>query len=94
LTAREISSEVWQIWILSSQFNQKRYDGGVVPIKMDGKADYYAQVVSQIIKYDPAIVAMDANVSPDVLSTVIQHCNEANITSESLATDTPIDHTY
>ena len=45
------------------------------------------QVVSQIIKYDPAIVAMDANVSPDVLSTVIQHCNEAKITSESFATD-------
>ena len=45
------------------------------------------QVVSQIIKYDPAIVAMDANVSPDVLSTMIQHCNGAKITSESLATD-------
>jgi len=38
-------------------------------------------VVSQIIKYDPAIVAMDANVSPDVLSAVIQHCNEAKITT-------------
>jgi hypothetical protein len=50
-------------------------------------ANCYAQVVSQIIRYDPAIVAMDANVSPDVLSTVIQHCNEAKITSESLATD-------
>jgi hypothetical protein len=48
---------------------------------------YYVQVVSHIIKYDPAIVAMDANVSPDVLSTVIQHCNEAKITSESLVTD-------
>jgi hypothetical protein len=51
------------------------------------EANCYAQVVSQIIKYDPTIVAMDANVSPDVLSTVIQHCNEAKITSESLATD-------
>ena len=51
------------------------------------EANYYAQVVSQIIKYNPAIVAMDANVSPDVLSTVIQHCNESKIISESLATD-------
>jgi hypothetical protein len=58
------------------------------------EANYYAQVVSQIIKYDPAIVAMDANVSPDVLNTVIRHCNEANITSESFPTDTPIDPTY
>jgi hypothetical protein len=49
------------------------------------EANYYAQVVSQIIKYDPAIVAMDANVSPDVLGAVIQHCNAVNITSESLA---------
>jgi hypothetical protein len=55
---------------------------------------YYAQVVSQIIKYDPAIVAMDANVSPDVLKAVIQHCNAANITSESLATNDYIDHKY
>ncbi|KAF8482161.1 indigoidine synthase A-like protein [Russula ochroleuca] len=38
-------------------------------------------VISQIIKYDPAIVAMDANVSPDVLRTIIQHCNAANITT-------------
>ena len=51
------------------------------------EANYYAQVVSQIIKYDPAIVAMDANVSPEVLRTVIQHCNQANITSKSLTTD-------
>jgi hypothetical protein len=51
------------------------------------EANYYAQVVSQIIKYDPAIVAMDANVSPDVLKAVIQHCNVANITSECFATD-------
>ena len=49
------------------------------------EANYYAQVVSQIIKYDPAIVAMDANVSPDVLSAVIQHCNQAMVTSEYLA---------
>ena len=47
------------------------------------ETNYYAQVISQIIKYDPAIVAMDANVSPEVLSMVIQHCNEANVTSES-----------
>ncbi len=45
------------------------------------------EVASQITRYDPAIVAMDANVSPDVLKAVIQHCNAANITSESLATD-------
>ena len=51
------------------------------------EANHHAQVVSQIIKYDPAIVAMDANVSPDVLSTVIQHCNEAKITSESFVID-------
>lgn len=51
------------------------------------EANCYAQAVSQIIKYDPAIVATDANVPPGVLSTVIQHCNEAKITSESQATD-------
>jgi len=44
------------------------------------------QVISQIIKHNPALVAMDANVSPDVLSAVIQHCNASNITSESLET--------
>jgi len=43
------------------------------------------QVISHINKHDPALVAMDANVSPDVLRAVIQHCNAANITSESLA---------
>ena len=51
------------------------------------ETNYHAQIVSQIIRYDPAIVAMDANVSPDVLSAVIQHCNEAKITSEFLETD-------
>jgi len=39
------------------------------------------QVISQIIKHNPALVAMDANVSPDVLSAVIQHCNAENITT-------------
>ncbi len=43
------------------------------------------QVISHVNKHDPALVAMDANVSPDVLRAVIQHCNAANITSESLA---------
>lgn len=47
------------------------------------------QVVSQITKHDPALVAMDANVSPDVLKAVIKHCNAANITSESLASYDP-----
>lgn len=51
------------------------------------EANYYVQVVSQLIKYEPTIVAMDANVSPDVLSTVIRHCNEAKITSEYLVID-------
>ena len=58
------------------------------------EANCYAQVVSQIIKYDPAIVAIDANVSPDVLKAVIQHCNAANITSESFATDNSTGHKY
>ena len=48
------------------------------------------QVVSQITKHDPALVAMDANVSSDVLKAVVQHCNAANITSESLAGDGPL----
>jgi hypothetical protein len=30
---------------------------------------------------------MDANVSPDVLRAIIQHCNAANITSEPLTAD-------
>ncbi|KAI9512927.1 indigoidine synthase A-like protein [Russula earlei] len=38
-------------------------------------------VVSQIIKHEPVLVALDANVSSDVLKAVTQHCNTANITS-------------
>jgi len=53
------------------------------------EANSQTQVVSQITKHDPALVAMDANVSPDVLKAVIQHCNAANITSESLANYDP-----
>jgi hypothetical protein len=49
------------------------------------EANSHTQVVSQITKHDPALVAMDANVSPDVLKAVIQHCNVAKVTSESLA---------
>lgn len=48
------------------------------------------QVVSQITKHDPVLVAMDANVSPNVLKAVVLHCNAANITSESLADDGPL----
>jgi hypothetical protein len=59
----------------------------VYPRANGWEINYHAQVVSQIIKYDPAIVAMDANVSPDVLSAVIQHCNAVKITSEFLADD-------
>jgi hypothetical protein len=58
------------------------------------EANCYTQVVSQIIKYDPAIVAIDANVSPDVLKTVIQHCNVANITSEPFDTDNSTSYRY
>jgi hypothetical protein len=64
--------------------NQKRY--GSTYTCEGWNADAEAQVISQIIKHDPALVAMDANVSPDVLKAVIQHCNAANITSESLET--------
>ena len=50
---------------------------------MGWEANSQTQVVSQIIKHNPVLVAMDANVSPDVLKAVIRHCNAANIASES-----------
>lgn len=59
-----------------------RYDDTYV--FMGREVNSQTQVVSQITKHDPALVAMDANVSPDVLKAVIQHCNAGNITSESL----------
>ncbi|KAF8272906.1 indigoidine synthase A-like protein [Lactarius quietus] len=36
-------------------------------------------VISRVIEHEPTLVAMDANVSPDVLKALVQHCNANNI---------------
>ncbi|KAH9004257.1 indigoidine synthase A-like protein [Lactarius hatsudake] len=39
-------------------------------------------VISRVVKHDPALVAMDANVSPAVLKALVQHCNAKDIQSD------------
>lgn len=36
-------------------------------------------VISRVVEHDPALVAMDANVSPAVLKALVQHCNANDI---------------
>ena len=45
-------------------------------------ADCRAQVISRVVEHKPTFVAMDANVSPAVLRTLVQHCNANDIQSE------------
>ena len=44
--------------------------------------DRQTQVISRVVEYEPTLVAMDANVSPDVLKALVQHCNANDIQSE------------
>ncbi|KAH9065965.1 indigoidine synthase A-like protein [Lactarius vividus] len=39
-------------------------------------------VISRVVEHDPALVAMDANVSPAVLKALVQHCNANDIQSD------------
>ncbi|KAI0307990.1 Indigoidine synthase A like protein-domain-containing protein [Multifurca ochricompacta] len=52
--------------------------GGVADMKIVQSIEA-EEVVSHIIRHAPALVAMDANVSPDVLKAVVRHCNTANV---------------